>query len=129
MKAERNCQKMFKTRFARQSINRVGGGFAIAAMAFGICSAPAVALARELSDAVSPSTVALGDGNLYIVAAGTAYEAFTSGQPSGCGAVSSDTLKGWQSLAQTALLSGKKLVFGYNDCGSKHLLETLDLLQ
>jgi hypothetical protein len=40
-----------------------------------------------------------------------------------------DTLKAWQSLAQAALLSGKKLLIYSNFCGDRNYISAVDLRQ
>ncbi|HKO48146.1 MAG TPA: hypothetical protein VJV79_10505 [Polyangiaceae bacterium] len=40
---------------------------------------------------------------------------------------SAETVKIWQSLAQSALLSGKTVSIGYTDCGDYHYIRWLSL--
>jgi len=46
----------------------------------------------------------------------------------GCGlsAPTADAVRMWQSLAQSALLSGKTVSVGYSDCGGYHYIQWLD---
>lgn len=119
---------MLNNKFANRSFKQVGSAFLASALALGVCVAPTTALASNSPTAV-PTTVALGKSNLYITLSGVGYEAYTSGQPSGCPVVSGDTLKLWSSFAQSGLLAGRTIFLRYTDCGGLHLIDTIDLNQ
>jgi len=55
-----------------------------------------------------------------MVCSGTAYYAWTANAPTGCTAVSADAAKSWVSLAQSAVLSGKKVTLYFTPCGSSN---------
>jgi hypothetical protein len=46
-----------------------------------------------------------------------------------CGETSLDTLKAWLSMAQAALLAGKKLNINTVTCGTSQVIKTIDLLR
>jgi hypothetical protein len=118
---------MLNKQFAKRAFKQVTSGFLTTAIALGVCLSPTVALASSFTPTAVPTTVALGLSNLYITLSGVGYEAYTSGQPGGCPAVSADTLKLWTSFAQSAVLSGKTIQMRYTDCGGLHLIDTIDL--
>jgi len=117
---------MLNMQFATRSIKQVGSALIAAVLATGVCLTPTIALAANSPTAI-PTTVALGKSNVFISISGVGYEAYTSGQPSGCPVVSADTLKLWSSFAQSAVLSGKTIFVRYTDCGGLHLIDTIDL--
>jgi hypothetical protein len=51
------------------------------------------------------------------------------GVSAGCGlsVPTVETVRNWQSLAQSALLSGKTVSVGYSDCGGFHYIQWLGL--
>ena len=88
----------------------------------GVACAMATALflvsghAAALSNTCTVSKVGYtgnGGGTLQIVCGGTFYFAF--GSSGTCPTASADTKKAWQSLAQSALLSGKPVFIEYDN--------------
>jgi hypothetical protein len=60
---------------------------------------------------------------------GVNYTAFLTSPGCNLPALTIDTVKAWQSLAQSALLAGKKLKVYFNVCGGANVIETIDLLK
>jgi len=84
-------------------------------------TAVAVTASAAATGWVTPNIVGYSGNALFIQApsgggAFTNYEAMVT-PPSGCTARDLDTLKAWQSLAQSAFLSGKTLKITYTACG------------
>ena len=59
----------------------------------------------------------------------TNFDAQLSSPGCGIAANSIDTIKAWQSLAQGALLSGRKIRIYYTDCGTGHWITDVVLMQ
>jgi hypothetical protein len=82
--------------------------------------------AREAHAASATCTVdkvaytANNGGTLQLSCGGNWYYAF--GSYSGCIVQSADTKKAWQSLAQSAFLSGKPMYLEYTACGGGNAL-------
>jgi|SRR6187551_1071282 len=57
---------------------------------------------------------------------GANFHAFKTA-PTGCNSRSIDTIKAWQSLAQSALLAGKKVRIYYTVCNSQNMIDIIDL--
>jgi hypothetical protein len=70
-----------------------------------------------------------GNGILIQLTGGQNFQAFTSVPPADCFSVSPDAVKGWQTLAQSALLAGKKIKIGYTVCngGATNAINFIDL--
>ncbi|HZL20365.1 MAG TPA: hypothetical protein VFG23_21715 [Polyangia bacterium] len=66
---------------------------------------------------------------LLIQTSTTVFTAYISNSPSGCSnyAVTLDTVKAWQSLATSALLSGKQIKIYYTVCAGANMITTIDL--
>lgn len=67
------------------------------------------------------------EGELNVNLGTGAYYADVRISP-GCGmsAPTAEAVRIWQSLAQSALLSGKTVSIGYSDCGGYHYIQWLD---
>jgi hypothetical protein len=89
-----------------------------AALALTAMSSSAFAAATEW---VRPQIVGFSNGRLLIQlpspSAGD-FVAWTSATPDTCVSQSLDTLKAWQSLAHSAMLSGKRIKINYSTCQS-----------
>ncbi|MET0795569.1 MAG: hypothetical protein ABW061_28885 [Polyangiaceae bacterium] len=59
---------------------------------------------------------------------GVQYKVATTGVPAGCTAVTSDQLKIMVSVAQAALLSGKKINVYFDNCSGSNYVPVIDLL-
>ena len=120
---------MFKTKFAKQSIKRVGSGLVATAIGLAASFAPAVAMADTFSIGV-PSAVRIygNSGNQLRVLIGTTeLFVYATEAPTGCFNRGFDAIKEYQSLAQAALLAGKTIAVTYNDCAGLHYIVGIDL--
>jgi hypothetical protein len=77
----------------------------------------------------TPYLITFSDGRLVIqlVGSGTNYQALTSGSIAPCSNQTMDSLKAWQSLAEAALLSGKRIQIIYGVCGGQNFINTVTL--
>jgi hypothetical protein len=107
---------MFKTKFTRQSVKRVGSGLVATAIALAASLAPATAMAAP------PGWVRVTGNELRVIMPdGTQYFAYTAYPPDGCFTINVDLFKEWQSMAQAALLGGRSIGIGYGTCGSSSI--------
>ena len=93
-------------------------------LAFVLASGVALAITGSAGDARATSYVTCtvtsvawatgGGGTFQVICGGNWYYAF--GSSSTCPTVSLDARKAWQSLAQSAFLSGKPLYIEYSTC-------------
>ena len=102
--------------------------------ALGLVATLAVAATTTLAHADASGTttvnaVEYSSGQLLIqLSTGVNYIG-TTGAPAGCTSFnqSVDTLKAWTSMAQSALLSGKRLKVYFTTCSSVPYIQTLDI--
>lgn len=107
---------MFKTKLAQQSFKRVGSGLVATALGLATCLAPAIANATTTTG--TPGWVRATTNELRVILGSTEFYAYSSQPPGDCPTVSVETLQQWQSLAQAALLSGKRVGIGWFTCNS-----------
>ena len=119
---------MFSTIFGKKTtVKRVGSGVLAAALGLGVCLAPSAAYATVAPDGV-PTAIELGNTSVLIQVGGVNYMAFLSGAPAGCSNVSADTLKGWTTFAQTALLAGRNVRIFFTTCNSPNTTPVINLM-
>jgi len=114
------------------NVGKSRGAFAVVAVLIGAAAGTVTATAHA---AVSPVTtvniVEFGPGALLVqLTGGVNYVAQLNTQ-AGCTANNQtmDTLKGYQSMAQAALLAGKTVKIYFNVCGGSNYISGLDLNQ
>lgn len=121
---------MFKADFSRRPVKRIGAGFIAAAIALAACLAPTVAMADDPLVQGNVGWVRVAGNELRVVlTTGVELFSYTSGTPTqglpGCSTAGGlDVTKGYQALAQSALLSGKHVGVYFLPCGnpSKYII-------
>lgn len=110
---------MFKTKFAQQSVKRIGSGLVATAIGLATCLAPAIAKADIT---VGPAGWLLLSGpKLRVVVSGQEFFAYSSAAPVGCPSIDPETVKQYHSLAQASLLSGKRIGVHWFTCGNSSI--------
>jgi len=112
---------MFKMQLEKNSFKRLVSALFATAIGLAACLAPTTAMAA------APGWVRLTGNQLRIIVGSTEYYAYTAGSPNGCATVSSDTLKEYQSIAQTALLAGRNIGIGSYVCGGQNIITSIEI--
>ena len=117
--------------------NRMKKASAWLAIAVATVSASAYAASPSLGANITRVVYDTDNNQPQLIVQGNVNGVSTSyfanvGTGSPCGTVptqNAESVRNWNSLAQAALLSGKKVDIGYQDCGNVHWLQSLQLIQ